>query len=417
MKISISNSRNDIIIVLSLSSLSCFVLAFPSLLDDTSAIMTGDASLPPNAPMTNGTLTPDVHGEADASSAQAEPRQEGREISNAEGQPGTGEQGARRQGTDDRASSLRDVCADINARVTAFLTVPSDDDDTLRRTQEHTKVALGVIEQALQDYAFEHLSLSYNGGKDCLVLLLLYLSVLHNHFSTQNRERRKTDQKTGQCTYDTQGFPTSIPSIYAKPPDPFPLVTEFVDSSSTRYHLSLIHISTNPGQDPKSKSHSSPPPTANPIPTSSPPTSPNQAITFRDAFSLYLSHHHPTCQAIFVGTRRTDPHGATLSSFAMTDGLWPRFMRIHPVLEWGLAEIWTFLRQDCIRYGVHDGNEKEKEGREMIDYCKMYDQGYTSLGGVNDTHRNPKLRDEGAEGGFRPAYSMTEDVEERLGRE
>ncbi len=55
--------------------------------------------------------------------------------------------------------------------------------------------------------------------------------------------------------------------------------------------------------------------------------------------------------------------------------------------------------------------------REVIDYCKMYDQGYTSLGGVNDTHQNPKLKDEGYESGYKPAWAMTEDVEERAGRE
>ena len=49
----------------------------------------------------------------------------------------------------------------------------------------------------------------------------------------------------------------------------------------------------------------------------------------------------------------------------------------------------------------------------------MYDEGYTSLGGVGDTLRNPKLRYVDAEGreGYRPAYVLTEDGEERLGRE
>ena len=49
----------------------------------------------------------------------------------------------------------------------------------------------------------------------------------------------------------------------------------------------------------------------------------------------------------------------------------------------------------------------------------MYDEGYTSLGGVGDTLKNPKLRfvdDQGTER-FRPAYDLTEDGEERLGRE
>jgi FAD synthetase len=84
-------------------------------------------------------------------------------------------------------------------------------------------------------------------------------------------------------------------------------------------------------------------------------------------------------------------------------------MRIHPVIDWHLGEIWHFLRADELR---------ETDGRPLP-YCEMYDEGYTSLGGVEDTMRNPKLRyvdDDGREK-YRPAYELTEDDEERLGRE
>ncbi len=60
----------------------------------------------------------------------------------------------------------------------------------------------------------------------------------------------------------------------------------------------------------------------------------------REAFARYLDDQ-PHVQAIFVGTRRTDPHGGQLTSFDMTDGGWPRFMRIHPVIDWHYAEIWA----------------------------------------------------------------------------
>ena len=102
-------------------------------------------------------------------------------------------------------------------------------------------------------------------------------------------------------------------------------------------------------------------------------------------------------KAIFVGTRRTDPHGGSLQSFTPTDGGWPKFMRILPVLEWKYPEVWTFLRHFD------------------IPYCELYDLGYTSLGGTNDTHPNPalKLRD----GNYLPAYELKKDEEERLGRE
>jgi hypothetical protein len=75
-----------------------------------------NASLPPNAPMMNGTV-PDRHGEADVSSS----------------------------------SSLEHVCAQLHSQVQSFLAA-SPSDDVTRRTQEQTKIALSVIEQALGDY-------------------------------------------------------------------------------------------------------------------------------------------------------------------------------------------------------------------------------------------------------------------------
>jgi len=59
-----------------------------------------------------------------------------------------------------------------------------------------------------------------------------------------------------------------------------------------------------------------------------------------------------------------------------------------------------------------------------IPYCPLYDQGYTSLGGMTDTHPNPVLKAggkeetlEGSKHRFRPAYELVEDKAERLGRD
>ena len=82
--------------------------------------MSTATSLPPNAPVTNGTSA-SGHGEADVSS-------------------------------DGPSSfSLERVCADLHEQVCAFLASAATDDVT-RRTQEQTRIALGVIEKALEDY-------------------------------------------------------------------------------------------------------------------------------------------------------------------------------------------------------------------------------------------------------------------------
>jgi len=115
----------------------------------------------------------------------------------------------------------------------------------------------------------------------------------------------------------------------------------------------------------------------------------------REAFAAYLTAQ-PAIRAIFVGTRRTDPHGGSLTFFDETDRGWPSFMRVHPVIDWRYAEIWCFIRE----LGV--------------EYCGLYDEGYTSLGGREDTHPNPVLAEGG---GYRPAYELVEDGEERAGRD
>ncbi|EXJ94328.1 hypothetical protein A1O1_02722 [Capronia coronata CBS 617.96] len=400
-------------------------------------------SLPPNAPMTNGTRTTG-HGEADVSS--------------------TGISKSNNDSSSLSPSSLQDICALLHAQVNAFLTSPPPDEVT-KRTQAQTKIALEVIVKALQDYKYGTLSISYNGGKDCLVLLIMYLAVLHTHF-TQPTNRRKgnldrepepepepetkteqdtqTETQTQTTSRHSSSIPTSIPAIYAKPPDPFPAVTEFVEYSSKLYHLDLTHISTNPGPRPREHSHSNPPLT-HPFPFPFPPplkeidngidssinitnidsnvtttttttttnetttTTSKPIISFRDAFALYLAAH-PSVKAIFVGTRRTDPHGSHLTHFDPTDHNWPAFMRVHPIIDWHLSEIWCFLRSPHLRDPISGG---------PLRYCPMYDEGYTSLGGINDTLKNPKLKymDENGVERYRPAYEMTEDEGERLGRE
>lgn len=63
-------------------------------------------------------------------------------------------------------------------------------------------------------------------------------------------------------------------------------------------------------------------------------------MAMKPALRSYLDEH-PRIKAVFVGTRRTDPHGKKLTHFDETDGDWPRFMRIHPVVDWCYVAIWA----------------------------------------------------------------------------
>jgi len=97
-----------------------------------------------------------------------------------------------------------------------------------------------------------------------------------------------------------------LQGIYIAPPDPFPEVEDFVASSTKEYHLDLTRY----------------------------------ALRMRPALEAYLGERKAV-KAIFMGTRRTDPHCELLTHFSPTDKDWPQFMRINPMIDWHYTEIWT----------------------------------------------------------------------------
>lgn len=153
----------------------------------------------------------------------------------------------------------------------------------------------------------------------------------------------------------------SLQSVYINYEPQFPELVKFINSSTSNYKLDLSSIT----------------------------------MKLKDGFQKYLSEH-PQIKAVIVGTRRSDPYSSHLTHFQKTDHGWPEFMRIHPVINWHYDEIWCFLKT------MH------------IEYCELYDKGFTSLGGVDTTIRNPYLKLEN--GDYLPAYELKGDEKERDGR-
>ncbi|KAI0284568.1 hypothetical protein BGY98DRAFT_910562 [Russula aff. rugulosa BPL654] len=201
------------------------------------------------------------------------------------------------------------------------------------------KEALEVIDDALDEYGPDKVSLSFNGGKDCTILLHLYAAAL----------AKRTIQP-------------AIPALYIPVPSPFTALEAFIFHAARVYDLSIFTCT---------------PPRFVETSTGFGGASTDGAESMREALELYRARF-PTVEAILIGTRRTDPHGATLGFRVKTDPDWPPFVRVHPVINWGYADVWTFLR------------------RLKIPYCSLYDEGYTSLGSTYNTFRNPALllRDE-----------------------
>lgn len=75
--------------------------------------------------------------------------------------------------------------------------------------------------------------------------------------------------------------------------------------------------------------------------------------------------------AVFLGVRRGDPDYSGVLSH--TTAGWPAFTRVAPIASWSYVDVWDFL----IRFGFK--------------YCRKYNEGYTSIGGVG-SRANPLLR-------------------------
>jgi hypothetical protein len=119
------------------------------------------------------------------------------------------------------------------------------------------------------------ISLSFNGGKDCTVILHLFVAVLYKiHGAEQQQQHTPPDtpQHEQQRPPHPQRYP--IGSIYVTDKNPFGQVERFVDDEIERYNLNLVRI---PGPMKKA-----------------------------------LEEYHQLngdVNAIMVGTRRDDPHG------------------------------------------------------------------------------------------------------------
>jgi len=162
-------------------------------------------------------------------------------------------------------------------------------DEDFARKLEHS---LSIIKQALADYKLEGIALSFNGGKDCCVLLhMLYLI--------------------------TEDYPFSqLRILYFMHENSFPEVDKFVHKCNEIYKANITYIST-------------------PI---------------KAALSELVNEYG--VGAIFMGTRSTDPRSSTLKEFAPTDTQhgWPALMRVNPILTWNYEDVWKFIKAFNVPY-------------------------------------------------------------------
>ncbi|GAA5982397.1 hypothetical protein JCM11641_006970 [Rhodosporidiobolus odoratus] len=280
-----------------------------------------------------------------------------------------------------------------------------------------TKQALDITHEALQRFGVDQVALSFNGGKDCTVLVhLLCAALLHHLHPALFFPASSPSSPSTSSPPPPSPVLLPLPTIYIRTPSPFPQVEAFVSLCVSWYNLELEA----------------------------------QEGGMKEVLQGYLDRRSSKgkgTEAVLVGTRRGDPHGATLTPLCPTDPSWPSFMRVHPILDWSYSDVWAFLRCPTLSLGASSSAGSRLsgpgfQGRGGLEWCELYDYGYTSLGSTHNTFPNPLLRatttdghfsssasipaiKEGGEGavavaplgGWRPAWELEDEGMERAGRE
>lgn len=232
---------------------------------------------------------------------------------------------------------------------------------------EKVRSSVQACESALRDYGLPKCAVSFNGGKDCTVLVHILAAVLR------------------RVTKTSDHILVPIPSLYVACSDPFSEVKAFIQYAASPVTGYALQLWTEPGP-------------------------------MQDALRRYMeSDAGKEIEAIFIGLRYDDPHGPNVQVRAQCDPSWPAIMRIHPLLQWTYTDVWEFLRCPILRSGASSAPSFVGGIPDGVPYCKLYDKGYTSLGSQHNTVPNPTLATPDGLS-YKPAYFLTDSSLERAGR-
>jgi len=166
---------------------------------------------------------------------------------------------------------------------------------------EKLRETVDIIDEAFERYGV--FGFSFNGGKDCTVLLHLLSAGLYK-YAVRHPEIISPDEDLPK-----------IPTVYIMNSYPFPEIDEYIKEANDLYDLDIITISE----------------------------------PMKEALKSFIDSK-PGLKAISVGVRSTDPYSEHLQPFTPTDKGWPDFMRVLPILNWDYNDVWTFLLRLNVPY-------------------------------------------------------------------
>ncbi|CAK1553434.1 unnamed protein product [Leptosia nina] len=153
-----------------------------------------------------------------------------------------------------------------------------------------------ILRQCFSQFRLDEVFLSFNGGKDCTVLLDLTINIL-----------RDIHQK--------DDIAKDLKVIYMRTKGPFREIESFIEEIEAHYKVKLLVIEGE----------------------------------MKSALENILEGDR-RLKACLMGTRRTDPFSQSLKFMQKTDTSWPQVVRVFPLLNWSYHQIWTYILQRHVPY-------------------------------------------------------------------
>ena len=203
--------------------------------------------------------------------------------------------------------------------------------------------SLQILLDAYRLYGPKNVIGSFNGGKDAVVIMELmkaaHAKYYHDIIMDGSADSADGDTNAEPNAEDVTMIRPRV--IYFNHKLEFEQVYNFVKNTVHKYDLQMIAF--------------------------------EQHISFVKGLDILVQTNKNIPQSFVLGTRNTDPNAGNQGSFAPSSTWMPPFMRVNPILDWTYGHTWHFLRLF------------------KIPYCTLYDEGYTSLGNVEDTLPCPAL--------------------------
>ncbi|XP_045446528.1 FAD synthase-like [Melitaea cinxia] len=153
-----------------------------------------------------------------------------------------------------------------------------------------------VMRECFTKFQIDEVFLSFNGGKDCTVLLDVTINILKD-------------------LYKRDDVAEDLKILYIRTVGPFREIENFVNEIEQHYGVQLIV------------------------------TEGEMKITLQR-----ILEQDSKLKACLMGTRRTDPYSEDLKFMQKTDAGWPQMIRVSPLLNWSYHQIWSYILQRQVPY-------------------------------------------------------------------